>query len=135
MSLREDQVASAYALLTGRFIALEEAAKKAELLYSREELVAHLVTVENALRDAPAARAKLLSVAKENYARSATPRPERTDGIAPRAAKLHVAGSLEHVIKEGNSASARIAYDAIVALSLVSDDYSSEYHWRVQSEA
>ena len=81
MSLTADDVKSAWSLLCGRSLSEEEAEEQAQLLDSREEMLASLITRESIFDSDPSVVDALVTAAARGYSAPRTPRQERGDPI------------------------------------------------------
>lgn len=98
MPLNFEQVATGYLLTAGRAQTHGEAEKKAEMLWSREELLAVLVLREGVFDRWPDLKADLKAVATRSYIAPTTPRAETEDIVVLDALRQQTAAMIEQLV-------------------------------------
>lgn len=124
--------------MTGMLLPGDEAHRKAELLWSREELLAALVVREGVLKVYPQLEARLMEVAQRSYAAPRSPRPEREDGVLKRKVASETSAALERLLAAERERLPvnEAAHEALRQQALAWLDPATHpgYHWCVASE-
>lgn len=138
MSLNAEQVTKSYKLMTGALLPAAEAHRRAELLWSREELLAALIVRDEVLKPHPELEALLMAIAERAYASPRSPRPERGDGIQKHKVAQQVTDALERLLatERERIAITETVQDAMRQQALAWADPASHpgYQWCVGHE-
>ncbi len=138
MQLNCEQVKHAYRITTGFFLPDEDAEKIAQMLRSREELLAALVLRDGIFDRWPEVLEQLRAVALQCYAAPSSPRKETENLVVKDQLKSNTASALEQLIasERARSAVADEVHDALQQESLSWIDRTTHpgYHLGVAHE-
>ena len=129
---------AAYRLLLAKALSEDEASQIANLLESREELLAALILREKAFAPNPKVQRALAEVARRAYSAPTRVRAQRGDGVQPRQNALKVRSVLAQFImtEKDRAAAANAVHDALKKQAQ-SDDVENAhfgYSWYVNRE-